>query len=201
PGLPDTASLRDFQIDNSGVALFALSVGFNASGTYFGPADVIAGDNGVFVKAFNAAAAGVPAGVHCDGVARLGNNGPLLLSFDTSFAVAGTLVLASDVIAVNGNGFGSKLLDAKALGLPANLNIDAIDAMGTSTDLLVSFDSAGVVAGIAFSDDDVLQLHLADGSWSKRFSLLALSDRWSTANLVGLGTAPVSDFIFANDFD
>ena len=200
-GLPDTANLRDFQIDSSGIALFAVSAGFSASGTYFDPADVIASDNGVFIKVFDASVAGVPKGVHCDGVARLGSNGILLLSFDTTFNVAGISVRPADVIAVNGNAFGVKLLDARALGLPANLNLDAIDSIGTSTDLLISFDSAGQVGGVAFTSADVLQLHLADGSWSKRFTLLAFSDRWNTANLDGLGTAPVSDFLFDNSFD
>ncbi|HMM68845.1 MAG TPA: hypothetical protein PKC03_18075 [Dokdonella sp.] len=200
-GLPDTANLRDFQIDSSHIALFALDSGFSASGTYFDPADVIASNDGVFIKAFDAAAAGVPKGVRCDGVARANGNGALLLSFDTAFKVGGVSIFPADVIAVNGNSFGAKVLDARALGIPANLDIDAIDAMGTNSDLLVSFDTAGVVGGIAFTSSDVMQLHLADASWSKRFALRTFSDRWNTANLDGLGTAPVSDFLFDNSFD
>lgn len=200
-GLPDTANLRDFQIDSSHIALFALDSGFSASGTYFDPADVIASNDGVFIKAFDAAAAGVPKGVRCDGVARANGNGALLLSFDTAFKVGGVSIFPADVIAVNGNSFGAKVLDARALGIPANLDIDAIDAMGTNSDLLVSFDTAGVVGGIAFTSSDVMQLQLADASWSKRFALRTFSDRWNTANLDGLGTAPVSDFLFNNSFD
>ncbi len=200
-GLPDTANLRDFQIDSSHIALFALDSGFSASGTYFDPADVIASNDGVFIKAFDAAAAGVPKGVHCDGVARLGSNGALLVSFDRTFTVGGTTIRPADIIAVNGNAFGPKVLDASALGIPAALNIDAIDAIGTATDLLVSFDTDGLISGVAFTAADVLQIHLADGSWNKRFALRTFSDRWDTANLDGLGTAPVSDFLFDNDFD
>jgi hypothetical protein len=200
-GLPDTANLRDFQIDGSGVALFALDAGISVSGTYFDPADVVASDAGTWIKAFDAAAAGIPRGVHCDGVGRWNGNGPLLLSFDTTFSLGGITYRPADVIFANGGSLGSKLLDASALGLATNLNIDAIDAIGTNTDLLISFDTAGVVGGVGFTADDVLQIHLADASWSKRFALRTFSSRWETANLDGLGTAAVSDFLFANDFD
>jgi hypothetical protein len=200
-GLPDTANLRDFQIDDSGIALFALGAGISVSGTYFDPADVVASNAGIWIKAFDAAAAGIPKGVHCDGVGRWNGNGPLLLSFDTTFSLGGITYRPADVIFVNGGSLGSKLIDASALGLAANLNIDAIDAIGTNTDLLVSFDTAGIVGGVGFNADDVLQIHLADASWSKRFALRTFSARWETANLDGLGTAPVSDFLFADDFD
>ena len=200
-GLPDAANLGDFQIDSSGVALFSLGAGITVSGTYFDPADVVASNAGTWIKAFDAAAAGIPKGVHCDGVGRWNGNGPLLLSFDTTFSLGGITYRPADVIFVNGGSLGSKLIDASALGLAANLNIDAIDAIGTNTDLLVSFDTAGIVGGVGFTADDVLQIHLADASWSKRFALRTFSSRWETANLDGLGTAPVSDFLFANDFD
>lgn len=200
-GLPDTANLRDFQIDSPQVALFSLAPGLAISGTYFDPADVVASNDGVFIKAFDAAAAGVPKGVHCDGVARLGSNGALLVSFDRTFTVGGSTIRPADIIAVNGNAFGPKVLNASALGIPAALNIDAIDAIGTATDLLVSFDTDGLIGGVAFTAADILQIHLADGSWSKRFALRTFSDRWDTANLDGLGTAPVTDFLFDNNFD
>lgn len=199
PGLPERTNLRDFQIDNNGDVLFALDVGVTLGGAYFSSADVIKYSAGVFSKAFDAASAGVPDGVHCDGVARLGATGPLLLSFDHIFAVAGLTIRPADVIAFNGTAFGAKVLDAKTLGLPSTLNVDAIDAIGTTTDLLVAFDTGGSVGGVAFSREDILQLHLADAGWSKRYALSSFSDRWGLAHLDGL--AATNDTIFQNDFD
>jgi hypothetical protein len=199
PGLPENANLHDFQIDANGDVLFALDIGVTLSGIYFDPADVIKYSGGSFSKAFDAAAAGVPKGVHCDGVARSGKNGGLLLSFDSTFTVGAITIRPADVIAINAGAFGAKVLDANALGLSSALNIDAVDALGTTTDLLVAFDSGGNVGGITFSQNDILQLHLSDNSWSKRYSLSSFSDRWDIAHLDGL--AATNDTIFQNGFE
>ena len=199
PGLPERSNLRDFQIDKNGDVLFALDVGVTLGGTYFDPADVIKYSGGGFSKAFDATAAGVPKGVHCDGVARSGTSGALLLSFDQVFTVAGITVRPADVIAFSAGSFGAKILDANALGLNSALNVDAVDAIGTTTDLLVSFDTGGTVGGVAFTHEDILQLHLATNSWSKRYSLSSFSDRWGTAHLDGL--AATNDTIFKDGFE
>jgi hypothetical protein len=200
-GLGDRVNLRDFQIDGNGDLLFAIDTGVALGGTYFAMGDVILRHNGVFTRAFDAAAAGVPAGVGCDGVARSGVAGNLLLSFDRTFAAGGITIRPADVIAYSGAGFGPKVLDAAARGLPGNANVDAVDAIGTSTDLLLSFDSAGSVDGLPYADEDVLQLHLATGAWSLRFALLANAARWGPLDLDGLATAPNGDVAFKDGFE
>lgn len=201
PGLPDRINLNDFQIDAGNVLLFAVDGGVSLGGSYYRGGDVIAYSNGVYSRAFDASAAGVPRGVVCDGVARSGAAGALLLSFDRSFTVADTVVRPADVIALSGAGFGAKVLDARALGLPAQLNVDAIDSVATTSDLLVSFDSGGRVGAAVFADEDILQLHLATNAWSKRYSMRSLSDRWAAADLDGLAAAPNGDALFGNGFE
>ena len=198
-GLSDNVVLHDFHIESNSNVLFALDIGATLGGTYYSPADVIR-YSGSFSKEFDAAAAGVPKEVHCDGVARSGSNGRLLLSFDKTFTVGGVTIRPADVIAYSGGAFGAKVLDAQALGLLANLNVDAIDTFGTTNYLLVSFDTGGTIAGIPFTSADVMQLHRNDGSWSKRFTLSTFSNRWDTANLDGLA-AVNNDTIFQNDFE
>jgi len=198
-GLPDTVILRDFHVEPNNDVLFALDIGLNLGGTYYTPADVIRMSGSSLSKEFDSVAAGVPAGVHCDGVARLGS-GPLLLSFDKTFTSGGITIRPADVIAFNAGAFGAKILDAQALGMPSNLNVDAVDTFGTTDYLLVSFDTGGTLAGIPFTAADVMQLHRADGSWSKRFTMTTFSDRWNTANLDGLA-AVNNDTIFQNDFE
>jgi hypothetical protein len=202
PGLPDTVILRDFHIENDahGDYLFALDTGIALNGIYFSPADVIRFNGSDFTREFDSAAAGVPPGVHCDGVARWGDTGKLLLSFDRTFTAGGITILPADVIVFSGGAFGKKVLDAHARGLPANLNVDAIDTFRTKDYLLVSFDSGGKVGGITFTAADVLQLHVTTGAWSKRYTMLDFSDRWSRANLDGL-LAINNDTIFQDDFE
>ena len=199
PGIPDTANLHDFHLDGNGDVLFALDVGATLGGTYFGPGDVIKLSGGAYTKAFDAAAAGVPGGVHCDGVARDAASGALLLSFDRTFTTGGTTIVPADVIRYANNAFGAKALDAVALALDARLNVDAVDQIGGGTDLLVSFDTGGKAGAVTFADEDIVQLHLADSSWSMRLALLGSSDRWATANLDGLASA--GDDLFKNSFE
>lgn len=197
-GLPDTVDLRDFQVDSNGDLLFAIDVGATLGGTHFDPADVVVRSGGVFSKAFDAAAAGVPKGVRCDGVAREGGSGALLLSFDRTFTVGAVTIRPADVIRYT-IAFGAKALDAAALGLDPRLNVDAVDTVGTSTDLLVSFDTGGKVGAVTFADEDVLQLHEADSSWSMRLPMLASSDRWAAANLDALAT--LGDALFKDGYE
>lgn len=201
-GLPDSVILRDFHIENDlhGDWLLTLDVGVTLSGIYFRPGDVIRFDGSSFTKEFDATAAGVPPDVGCDGVARWGDTGKLLLSFDRTFVANGITIRPADVIVYSGGAFGKKVLDAHTLGLPANLNVDAVDTFRTKDYVLVSFDTGGEVGGIPFTSADVMQLHLTSGVWTKRFAMLSFSNRWSYANLDGL-LAINNDTIFQDDFE
>ena len=201
PGLPDRVNLTDFQIDTSNAVLFTVDSGVNLAGTYYRAGDVIGYANGVYSRAFDATLAGVPRDVACDGVARSGTTGALLLSFNRAFTIGGGVVRPADVIGYSGGMFGAKVLDAQALGLSARLNVDAVDAIGTTSDLLLSFDTGGAVGGVVFADEDILLLHLATSAWSKRFTLATMSDRWRAANLDGLAAAPNGDALFKNGFE
>jgi hypothetical protein len=198
-GLPENVNLADFQVDQNGDVLFALDIGVTLAGTYFDPADVIKYSGGVFSKAFDAAAAGVPKGLHCDGVARLDANGPLLLSFDGTFTANGFTVRPADVMKVTGGVFTAKYLDARALGLADTLNIVAIDALGTHSDLLVAFDTGGTVGGVTFTRNDLLSVYLPTMQWTRRYALNTFSDRWGRAHVDGLAVR--NDTIFKDSLE
>jgi hypothetical protein len=200
PGLPDNANLHDFHVEPNGQVLFAVDIGVMLGGTYFAPADVIRFNGSTFSKEFDSAAAGVPTGVHCDGVARWGDTGKLLLSFDRTFSVAGIVIRPADVIAYSAGAFGPKILDAQALDLPANLNVDAVDTARTRDYVLVSFDTGGSINGITFTAADIMQLDRHSWTWSKRFAMRSFSDRWDSANLDGLAAVNI-DTVFQGDFD
>ena len=200
PGLPDTVILRDFHVEANDNILFALDIGLTLGGTYFRPADVIRFDGSAFTREFDSFAAGVPAPVHCTGVARWGDTGKLLLSFDTTFTVGGVTIRPADVIVFSGGVFGFKVLDSQAVGVADGLHIDAIDTFRTKRYLLVSFDHGGSIGGITFTSADVMQLDRASGTWSKRYATATFSDRWDVANLDGIAALNV-DTIFEDDFN
>jgi hypothetical protein len=200
PDLPDTVNLADFHVESNNDILFAVDIGLTLGGTYFSPADVVRWNGTTYSKEFDSAAAGVPAGVHCDGVARWGDTGSLLLSFDRTFAANGITIRPADVIAFRGGAFDVKVLDAQALGLLAAFNVDAIDTYRTKDYLLVSFDTGGAVGGVTFTSADVLQWHRTDATWSKRFAVRFFSDRWEHANLDGVAAVNL-DTIFQDDFE
>ena len=200
--LPETADLRDFHLDPNNDLLLTLDIGMTLGGIYFAPADVIRTklDGSTFAKEFDSVAAGVPGDVHCDGVARWGDSGKLLLSFDKTFTIGGLTLRPADVVVFDGGAFGPKVLDALALGLPDTANVDAVDTFRTKRYVLVSFDSSGSIGGVPFTSADVLQLDRRDGTWSRRYALGTFSDRWDKANLDGLATVNI-DTIFEDDFD
>ena len=200
PGLAARANLLDFHIDPDGALLFALDVGATLGGTYFRPGDVVRRKNGVFTKAFDAALAGVPQGVRCDGVARR-EASSLLLSFDRAFALGGVTILPADLVLFDGATNRGTVFDAKALGLPASLNVDAADVIGEGSDLLLSFDTGGQLGGVRFADEDIMQYTLATNTWSKRIAPATLSDRWQRANLDGLASAPNGGDLFRDSFE
>jgi hypothetical protein len=179
--------------------LFCLDIGAALGGVYFRVGDVIRFADSQFDKAFDATAAGVPWGIGCDGVTRWGNAGDLLLSFDQLFTTAALTVRPAEAAVWNGALFAGKPFDAAELGLNASLNVDAIDAVGTVTDLWLSFDTGGSAGGVIFADEDVVHLQLADPGWSKPHTLLSLSDRWGAADLDGLFAN--DDVIFSNGFE
>lgn len=200
--LPETADLHDFHIDPNEDLLFALDIGLTRGGTYFAPADVVRTtfNGATFEKEFDSVAAGVPGDVHCDGVARWGDTGKLLLSFDKTFTIGGLTLRPADVVVFDAGTFGTKVVDAHALGLPDTANVDATDTFRTKRYVLVSFDSGGTVGGVQFTSADVLQLDRRDGTWSKRYALGLFSDRWDTVNLDGLAAVNI-DTVFEEDFD
>ena len=199
-GLPDSVILHDFHIEPNADILFALDIGATLGGTYVRPGDVIRFNGSAFTREFDSAAGGVPLTIHCTGVARRGDTGKLLLSFDSTFTVAGLTIRPADVVVYSDGAFGSKILDAQAAGVPSGLYIDAVDSFRTKRYLLVSFDHGGRVGGVTFTSADILQFDRNAGTWSKRYDVGTFSDRWQRANLDGLAAVNV-DTIFEDDLE
>lgn len=93
----------------------------------------------------------LPANVAVDGFHRL-DAGIVLFSLDTTAALGNLIVRPGDVVRYNGIGYSLEF-DASAAGLPDNLNIDAVSRRDTL--LILAFDTAVVLNGILFQDEDL----------------------------------------------
>lgn len=193
PGVPERADLDALHFEVNGDVLFSLDVGAVLGGTYFRRSDAISMAGGTFSIAFDAGAAGVPQRANLDALGR--RDGKLIVSFDVAFGD----LRPADVVEIIDGQIGAKVLDASLLGLSSRLDVDALDALGGTTHMLVSFDTDGTAGNAAFADEDVLQLELATGTWTRRFAPRSASERWAAADLDALASVP--SLLFSDGFE
>ncbi|MCR9094564.1 MAG: hypothetical protein NXI30_10140 [bacterium] len=181
---PDTVGFAD---EGGGRRLFVLDVATALVGVVASPGDVVRFDGASYEIVLDASAAGVPPGARIDAVTR-GPTGDLLVSFDVTVNIDGTVFADEDLGRLTPDGLWGVFFDGSEEGVPTRLDLDAasIDAAGV---LHVSFDSDGVVGGVVFADEDVLAYDLATGTWATSPSFDASADgsgnaaAWRAADL------------------
>ena len=178
--IPSQADLDAYNVRPNGVQLLSFDTAVTLPGGITAqPGDVVRYDGSGYALEFGAAAAGVPAGVNLDAVAVYGAS--LLLSFDTAFDVGGLHVEPADLVLFDGAAFGSFFTGAVA-GVPAGLNLDAADYLPCNGHLLLSFDGSGVIGGVAFDDEDVLEFDRSS-TWEMAYDGSAHDPAWGPADL------------------
>jgi hypothetical protein len=146
------------------------------------PGDVVATDGSFYGLAFDAASMGLPAGVTVDAVSMLSLH--LLLSFDTSLTLNGVPVEDEDLVLFDGSEFTLFFDGSMATGDPT-LDLDAAQYVECNGHLLLSFDGGGIVDGVSFDDNDVLEYDGA-GNWEKVYDPSASLAYWGNADLDAL---------------
>ncbi len=179
-GIPIPAALSlDITAPLPGLPLIAPAV----------PQDVVSWDpnTDTYSLTFDGSAFGVPPNARIDAVSRnpVGN---LLLSFDITLVLVPVgAVDDEDLVELSPLGFLMEF-DGSANGIAPGLDLDAASRVTeASTDLLLSFDGSGIVAGIAFDDEDTLLFDPIAVTWTM-FADASLSDPvdWPAADLVAL---------------
>ena len=165
--------------DANGDRLFALANAASLSGgVYARPGDVVRYDGASYTIEFDASAEGVPMGVKTDAVG-VAPGGGLLLSFDGTVNLGGTVAADEDLVRWDGAVF-VLAFDGSDAGLSTALDVDAAQDLGGGA-VLVSLDTAGSVGGVAFSDEDVLRY---DGAtWSLELDTSTTDSEWIAADL------------------
>jgi hypothetical protein len=186
-GLPESVEVDAYHRLPTGDELFSLDVGAALPAPALpGPLSVERGDvvrwNGsTYALVFDASAEGLPAGVNVDAVIA---NGPdLLLSFDTTVALPGSLVAADeDLVRFDGTVF-SMILDGSGKGLPASVDLVGAD-LDSAGSLLLSFDTTGEVGGWWFDDDTIMRFN--GTNWTPVFDADGLHAGFVGADIVAV---------------
>lgn len=119
----------------------------------------------------------------------------VVLSFDTTVALAGGVVAADeDLVSLDGVSY-SLLFDGSALGIDPALDLDGA-SVGASGELLVSFDSGGTVGGVTFDDDTVLR-RSSGGAWSIAFDVGSAHAGFGGADVVAVPESGVTLSVLA----
>jgi hypothetical protein len=196
--LPPQVDVDGFDLQPSGASLLAVDVTVALPGLPPGmpaePRDVVSFDpiTGVFTMVFDGSTLGVPMGARIDAVATDFTTGDLLLSFDTSVTLLGVGAIDDeDVVAHLGAGIFAMVFDGSANGVAAGLDLDAANRVWGTDLLQVSFDGSGVLAGVPFDDEDVLDFDLVAATYAM-FADSSLSDPvdWPPADLVAVPEPP-----------
>jgi len=187
-GLVPDSAVDAFHREYGGDRLFSLETTLSLPGSVVaGPEDVVRWDGSAYTLELDGTAEGVPSGVGIDAVSR-DRDGELLVSFDVSVSLDGTTFADEDIASFSG-GLFTMLMDGSAEGVDVALDLDGLHRYPWSRALAVSFDGSGSVGGVAFDDEDVVEL-ATDGSWSLALDASGIDPDWSASDAQGLHLVP-----------
>lgn len=151
------------------------------------PGDVLrcAVDGSGCTTVFSAAAAGVPEGVGVSavGVEVVAGAQQLLLSFDTSFELAGQVYRPGDVLRYDGENLAMALSHAD-LGTPPFLDVSGL-ARRPDSSWQLGFAHGSALGGAPFFSSDVLQFDPAGAPAGFEARLRSVDVSWQQAGIAG----------------
>jgi hypothetical protein len=179
--LPPEVAVDAFHDNLDGTVLLSLDAAATLGGTAVGAADVVLWDPGAQAAALVGPAA-LPAGVNVDALTPHGAD--LLLSFDVAVELSGVAFADEDLARWDGAAF-SLAFDGSAAGVDPALDLDGAHRL-LGGHLLLSFDGSGVVGGVAFDDEDVLEHDPVGGAWEMALDASLAHPGWAAADLAAL---------------
>lgn len=172
-GTLDTSDVDAYHAsDGCGPSLFSLNATAEIAGTVMRPADVF---REVGIKVLDAAGEGVADGVNLDAVTREPGTCALVVSFDTTVELDGTVFRPGDLVRFSGGVF------ALYRQGPANADVDAVHILDTGS-VLASFAAPVPDLGFAFADDDLVEQAETGGGWELAFRPASLDPSWEPAD-------------------
>lgn len=201
PQIPGSANLDALDLREDDSVLFSLNTSGLIGGVYAEGADAVLCRFGSCVIAFDASVAGLPSGLDLDAIAT--RSGRLLLSFDKGFnhGVLG-FIAANDAIEFDGSAFTLIAFDGSAEGVPANTNLDAVNA-SSDGHLQLSFERTLALGGVVAFDHDVIDFNPTTHGYSIARALGTENAAWWRADLDAIAGASVAtaDRLFRDGFE
>lgn len=183
--IPSTAIITAYDHLPNGDQLLAFDTTVTLPGSLtVGPGDVVRFNGTTYTLEFGSAANGIPDGVITDAVSEI-SPGDLLLSFDVTVAVGGITAYDEDLVRFKTGAF-SLFFDGSAAGIDPALDLDAAHILSNNSHLLLAFDGTGVVGGVDFTAEDVLEFTPTSSGWALIYDGLAEHAGWFGAQLHGL---------------
>jgi hypothetical protein len=199
-GLPAAADLASYHLDPDGAQLLVFDTTVVLPGNLTAtPRDVVRWEGSSYSLLFKGAGAGIPDGTHIDAVTRSGDT--LTLSFDVEVTLGGTTYADEDLARYDGSDFVS-FFDGSEAGLDPALDLDAAEVLANER-LLLSLDGSGIVAGLSFDDEDVLEVGRDGANWQMAYDGSAEHAEWAAADLdvIALLVLVPSGLPFADGFE
>ena len=190
PQIPAAANLDALDLREDDSVLFSLDTTAVVGGVYAEDGDAISCRFGSCSIAFDASVAGLPPGLDLDAIAT--RNGRLLLSFDKGFhhGVLG-FIAANDAVEFNGAAFTAIAFDASVEAIPANANLDALNASGDGH-LQLSFERTLDLGGVVAFDHDVIEFNPSTHAYSIARALGTENAAWWRADLDAIAGASLA---------
>ncbi len=150
-GFPDARDVDGYHQSAVGGHWFTFDSTTSAFGQVVEPGDVISATAGL---RFDASALGLARGVDVDAVSEFA--GDMLLSFSTAVELTPGQVADDEDVVRYGAGTLHLQLDLSAIGVPPNLDLDALHLDEERGVYYLSFDGPGQIASLRFEGSDLL---------------------------------------------
>lgn len=183
--IPSAAIVSAYDVLDSGKQLLAFDIDLELpGGLIVRPGDVVSYDGATYTRIFDATANGIPRGVITDAVAAIGPM-DLLLSFDVTLALGDIVATDRDIVRFH-DGVYSLFFDGTAAGVTPGTDLDGLHCIRQNGHLLMSFDVSGVLGGVQFDDEDVLEYTPGPGTFELAYDGQSAHAGWYGADLQAL---------------
>jgi len=177
--VPSGVNVTAYHLFPGGSQLFSLDKEIALSSVVAQPEDVVGHDGTSHTLTFDGSAEGIPHGVSVDAVSV--DDGDLLLSFDLTVTIGDDTFDKEDLVRFDGAGF-TLVFDGSSAGVAQGLNLDAAHHLAEDR-IALSFDGNGLLPGVIFADEDVLEHDVSSGNWEITYFGSEEHATWSEANL------------------
>ncbi len=196
PGLPVGVRIAGLALSGNDI-LFTPDTAFASGGIVVTPRDVVRHGTGGMSMFLRGSDVGLPANVKIDALALAGTD--VLFSIDVATRIGATAFGPADILRWNGASV-SVLHTSHALGLSPGTNLTALERF-TDGSLLMGFDTAGTVGGVAFKPGDILEYVPASGHWSMARDSSRFGVACDPCVLVAFAASGNADVVFRSSME